>query len=180
MKYDVNFSCGHTETIELFGKNTERKRKIEYFEQYGMCSTCYKAQKEAEHKAEMDAYKSAELPALTGTPKQIAWAEKIRLEAYNSYANRGFEYIASETSAAWWIDRRHDYESVIFSREEDARKNAAIVKAASMIKADIFRQAHALAKKLKDLYPDTDYRANFAESLKALYAAIKGFKAQIA
>ena len=48
MKYDVKFSCGHEETIELFGKGTERERKIAYFEKYGVCSCCYHEQKEME------------------------------------------------------------------------------------------------------------------------------------
>ena len=47
-KYEVNFSCGHTERIELFGKVSERERKIEYFEERGICSECYKEQKKIE------------------------------------------------------------------------------------------------------------------------------------
>lgn len=51
MKYDVKFSCGHEETIELFGKGTERERKIVYFEKYGVCSCCYREMKEMEKAA---------------------------------------------------------------------------------------------------------------------------------
>ena len=40
-KYDVKFSCGHTETISLIGPVAERERKIKYFEEYGVCSECY-------------------------------------------------------------------------------------------------------------------------------------------
>ena len=32
-RYDVKFSCGHEETIEVFGKASEREYKIKYFEQ---------------------------------------------------------------------------------------------------------------------------------------------------
>lgn len=35
-KYNVKFSCGHTEERELFGKMTERTKKIEYWQNYGM------------------------------------------------------------------------------------------------------------------------------------------------
>ena len=31
MKYDVTFSCGHTEEIQIYGKAEERERKIKYF-----------------------------------------------------------------------------------------------------------------------------------------------------
>jgi hypothetical protein len=48
MKYTVNFSCGHTETIQLFGKTSERERKIAYFERCGVCSCCYREMKEME------------------------------------------------------------------------------------------------------------------------------------
>lgn len=41
-KYEVNFSCGHTQRIELFGKETERRRKIAFFENEGLCPDCYK------------------------------------------------------------------------------------------------------------------------------------------
>lgn len=49
MKYDVTFSCGHQERIELFGKNSERDRKIDYYKNYGVCRECYRAQKEIEN-----------------------------------------------------------------------------------------------------------------------------------
>ena len=48
MKYDVRFSCGHESKIELFGKTTDRERKISYFEKYGLCPCCYKEQMEKE------------------------------------------------------------------------------------------------------------------------------------
>ena len=48
MKYDVKFSCGHTETVELFGKNADRQRKIAWFEESGLCSKCYAEKKAAE------------------------------------------------------------------------------------------------------------------------------------
>lgn len=47
-KYNVKFSCGHEETIQLFGKEKDRKRKIDYFMNYGICSDCYREQKEIE------------------------------------------------------------------------------------------------------------------------------------
>ena len=55
MKYDVNFSCGHTETVELFGKNADRQRKIAWFEESGLCSKCYAEKKAAEMTEGFDA-----------------------------------------------------------------------------------------------------------------------------
>lgn len=49
MKYDVKFSCGHTHTVQLFGKYADRERKIEYFERCGVCPDCYREMKEMEN-----------------------------------------------------------------------------------------------------------------------------------
>lgn len=40
-KYDVKFSCGHTETIVLFGKMKDREKKIAWLEKTGLCKECY-------------------------------------------------------------------------------------------------------------------------------------------
>lgn len=47
-KYDVKMSCGHTETVELFGKSTDRDSKIKWLEQHGKCSNCKRAEAEVE------------------------------------------------------------------------------------------------------------------------------------
>lgn len=51
-KYTVNMSCGHTETVELFGKDADRHKKIEYFETYGLCKECFKAQVKEKEESE--------------------------------------------------------------------------------------------------------------------------------
>ena len=82
-KYDVKFSCGHVDEVQLFGKNSERERKIKYFEEYGTCSECYKKEKEERIKRENEQAKketeTIKLPELTGTEKQITWAITLRL-----------------------------------------------------------------------------------------------------
>lgn len=42
-KYEVKMSCGHYQTIELFGKIADRKRKIQWLEECGVCSECKNA-----------------------------------------------------------------------------------------------------------------------------------------
>lgn len=63
MKYYVKHSCGHEQCVELFGKNGERERKINYFEKYGVCSECYAEQKRiaAEAAAEKQGLKETEM-----------------------------------------------------------------------------------------------------------------------
>lgn len=121
MKVNITFSCGHEGTIEVFGKAEEREQKIKYFEEYGMCSDCYKAEKQAEEKSFAVKY---ELPELKGSGKQISWANKIRKEKIEAFESEkpairkgagdafadfldGFtEHYYKNTSASWWIDHR--------------------------------------------------------------------------
>ena len=98
-KYDVTFSCGHTETIQLFGKETDRQRKIKWYEEHCVCSSCYKKQQEearkaAAEKAAAEASKLG-LPELIGTPKQIAWAEEIRCDIVKSINNCNKKLLAA-------------------------------------------------------------------------------------
>ena len=174
-KYQVTFSCGHTQVVELFGKTSDRERKISWYERSGVCSDCYKAEQDAKRQANIDVCSA--LPALTGSDKQIAWATKIRADKYNMFKGTRFDYIKNETSAAWWIDHRDDVESEIYTRSQAAQKQSITAKILSMTKSDMFKRAHMLAHQLKADYPDTDYRTNFAECLKALYAALKAVKA---
>ena len=86
MKYTVTFSCGHEATVELFGKTSERERRIAWYEKEGICPDCYRKMKEEERKqeeAELASYMQKietewNLPEVEGTEKQVAWARKIR------------------------------------------------------------------------------------------------------
>ena len=62
MKINVKCSCGHEVEVEVFGSAAERENKIKWYENH-VCSECYKAQQTADN----------DLPALTGTEKQISW-----------------------------------------------------------------------------------------------------------
>lgn len=81
-KYDVTYSCGHSGTIQLFGPYKSRDRKIEWYENEGLCPDCYaeKQRQKREEEVKAIAEKNAvnNLPELSGSEKQIAWAEKIR------------------------------------------------------------------------------------------------------
>lgn len=82
--YDVTYSCGHEGRVQLYGKEADRQRKIEWYEDCAVCPDCYKAEQERKRQeANEAAKKRAEemnLPELTGSPKQIAWANTLRDE----------------------------------------------------------------------------------------------------
>lgn len=50
MKYTITFSCGHDGELDLSGNESERERKIAWYENQGLCPECYKAKKEEERK----------------------------------------------------------------------------------------------------------------------------------
>jgi len=62
--YEVNYSCGHSDRIQLYGKHTEREKRIKYLEGT-LCPDCYwkKIQEETKQTT-----KEFEMPELTGTP----------------------------------------------------------------------------------------------------------------
>ncbi len=94
-KYDVTFSCGHTELINLIGKVKDRERKIEYFENHGLCSECWEAERtrqfEEQNQKAAEEAKEYGLPDLSGTEKQVAWATTIRQE-FVAQAERNISY----------------------------------------------------------------------------------------
>lgn len=104
--YTVKFACGHTAEIQLFGKESERQRKIKYLGESGMCPSCYKKQQEEAKKA-AEAQAAAEasemgLPELTGSEKQVVWATKIRnglMESISKMQDAAFKIVenAKET-----------------------------------------------------------------------------------
>lgn len=47
-KYNVNFSCGHSDVVELFGPHKERYSRIDWLESKGLCPCCYKASRPRE------------------------------------------------------------------------------------------------------------------------------------
>ena len=86
MKYEVTGICGHIYTVNLIGPNKNREYRLERLK-----SECCPCCKEEIRKAEIErenneaAEKSAEmeLPELQGSPKQVAWANSIKIRMLN-------------------------------------------------------------------------------------------------
>ena len=117
-KYSVTYSCGHTGTVELYGPGKERDRKLAWYRDVAVCPDCYKAQK-------ADESRSLGLVDLTGSDKQIAWANDIR-KAYMERMTQTMErlkvidaakaqdawttllaIVNKATEAKWWIDNQY-------------------------------------------------------------------------
>ena len=75
-QYRVLMSCGHEQVVNLFGKETDRQRKIAYFEEKGLCAECYKEQKEEESRAEGLVFNASMLPEVddkSGSMLMAVW-----------------------------------------------------------------------------------------------------------
>lgn len=78
MKMTVNRSCGHSETVTVFGGNYTQQRAAEARK---LCTACYRAQQQATAQAE-----TSDLPTLVGSEKQVAWAITIRAQMLSRLA----------------------------------------------------------------------------------------------
>ncbi len=82
MKFEVTYKCGHVGVIDIYGPMKTRQSQADHFGDQ-LCPKCLDAQraKAAAEAAEKNA--SNGLPQLTGSPKQISWAEIIRSKIVN-------------------------------------------------------------------------------------------------
>ena len=71
-KYDITYSCGHTETVQLYGKHADREHYIAWASEHKVCSECRKADREAEKAAAAERAKANGMTE--GSDKQMAWA----------------------------------------------------------------------------------------------------------
>jgi hypothetical protein len=116
------FKCGHYVCIHLQPYHSEQ------WAAERLCPDCYKDQKNAERAEQASALG---FPSLNGSPKQIAWAESIRLEKISAVRERfdsilkqhpessekekaefeakkseAIEWMKNQISAKFWIDNR--------------------------------------------------------------------------
>lgn len=85
-KYEITHSCGHVRTYNLFGKTDDRNRKIEWLESQP-CPDCKREEENAESAKKAAAENR---PVLTGSEKQVAWANTLREEVISEIgAERG-------------------------------------------------------------------------------------------
>lgn len=139
-KYDVKFSCGHEAVVEIYGKAPDRERKIAWYKREGLCPDCYKAEQQSLARERASVWG---LPALEGSPKQIAWAEKIRDDVFfelEQMAAKGgrtpteamaaakgtregefLDWLKSQSEARFWID--HDGDGPTFLSRKWAKNN---------------------------------------------------------
>lgn len=84
-KYNITHSCGCERTYNLYGKHTERDRKIAWL----AGQECPACRRKAEEEAAKAATEGMELPELEGSEKQVKWAESIRAQFIQTAKEKG-------------------------------------------------------------------------------------------
>lgn len=98
------YACGHEGRKQFYGSHKEREYAVKtHFEK--VCPDCWKAECAKRNEEAAAKNKDAALPALTGSEKQIAWAESIRAKLVGK---PDFVFALQKTSAKWWIDHRDE------------------------------------------------------------------------
>lgn len=127
MKTAIEHVCGHTTTADITGPSThgQRERKAEWLATQ-LCPACARAQRDAAHRQQAEdaahTVVASHWPALTGSEKQIAWADQIRVAAVADMEQRLTKQLTADvaeqalaywthaalrqTDASWWIDNR--------------------------------------------------------------------------
>lgn len=138
MWYSGVYSCGHDGRVNIIGPTKDRERKAGWHFS-GLCPECYKKKqeekREAANKEAAEKSVEMELPDLSGTEKQVAWANTLRIKVIDDLNSRcdkvekklkergvdtipdegiGIKEIAdavqwfikSHTDARYWIDTR--------------------------------------------------------------------------
>ena len=164
-KYEITFICGHTETKELYGKTSERENKIAWLEKQ-VCSECYK--KELHEQEEIRA-NDLHLPNLTGSQKQIEWANKIRDGFFKDWENlrkkygesddersvQFFEWVKSQKESRFWIDNRG---KTIYQIAKEWNDNHNKIEAQESSK-----ELEKAAKEEATVYPENEATKDIAE-----------------
>lgn len=146
--YYGTYSCGHEGRTNVIGPEKDRQRKADWeFEKE--CPECREAsRKEAIERENEEALKASiemELPELTGTEKQVAWANTIRKRFIDQYeqviekaeqiklespkskvANtidefqKVFDYVLNnKVKASYWIDNRFEKINTLLQSERE-------------------------------------------------------------
>ena len=117
MEQFITHACGHGQAHYLTGFASQQERKARWL-QTTKCRTCFIANKQSEQAAAAARDGAAtchlELPPLTGSDRQVAWATTIRagrlatmVAADPAVDHDSLQACLAMTDAKWWIDHRN-------------------------------------------------------------------------
>lgn len=177
-RYDITHTCGHESVVRLTRKSSYREWMTERLEGQ-LCDSCWQAEKARrraeENSAAAAANAAAGLPELTGSEKQVAWAETIRrqkLDTLESVLREPFDRMDADPvrldaalnairirpEARWWIDNRDTRIQELLRREYVATETPLPEE-----DAELARQAEAEAKAESTVRPPEPVTETVAE-----------------
>ena len=145
--YNGTFSCGHEGRVNVIGPSKDRQWKIDR-KFSGVCEECYEKQlleeREKANKEAAEKSKEMELPELTGSEKQVAWANTLRqklidkFEEFKDFEEYSFEelhtildyILINKTQARYYIDNRDNNIYEYIDKEKNEALKSADIKAA--------------------------------------------------
>lgn len=125
MWYYGTFSCGHDGRVNIVGKMSERQEKADWYFSNNVCEECRQKAFEKEKEEAAQKAKNFDFPVLSGTEKQVAWANAIRVSFYEYFQEKNIpvdDVITKECEARFWIDNRSDILKERFVKHYNAKE----------------------------------------------------------
>lgn len=104
-KYTITMGCGHEDTVTLFGSSEERKRKIEYFKEFGLCKECYKIKMREQEKSKGLVFNVSVLPYIDENDGSILfymWFSGDTMPNKDKIKSLGYYWGECEASDDWY------------------------------------------------------------------------------
>lgn len=134
-KYDVECpQCGTSYTVQLYGPGKDRQWKLDNWD--WTCDDCKENARQQKNAEAAKANAESGLPPLTGSEKQIAWAETIRKQKIATVEEEinkmpgekkgqsvyprlmaAVQKIRERTSSHWWIENREMHIRLLIEEE---------------------------------------------------------------
>lgn len=117
MDHTITHACGHLQIHHVLGFTQQQLRKVAMLEA-APCDSCQRAAKreacKAPSKEQAAAVAHLALANLSGSPRQVAWAESIRVTRLTSLladcendTTEVCRSYAAIVEAKWWIEHRN-------------------------------------------------------------------------
>lgn len=118
-QYEITYTCGCRGTVGVCGKVKSRQWRADLKAQK-ICPDCYRQKMDKVNEKAATEATEIGLPALTGTTRQIDWAESIRMDLHKASQEielnpealhhdlfvAALKEVFEKTKASWWIDNR--------------------------------------------------------------------------
>lgn len=149
--YYGTYSCGHEGRVNIIGPGKDREWKKER-EFAGLCPECCRKKIEEERASKNDEAKKEseemELPELSGSPKQVAWANTIRVEFIKNFSGK----IAQTISGGKTLVRIAEYGEYVTFKLSDLQEIEKILMNKTEARFWIDHRNYTLLMYVKEAY----------------------------